>query len=181
MADLPKRALRRMTREQRLMRARLRHPAVTFETGCDVRPGLHLVMSAGAEVVFGPACVLDRGLTVECFGSLSVGAGTIFGHHCTVGAKESVTIGEHCLIADMVSIRDNDHVFDDPDRPYVEQGHLTSPVVLGRNVWLGSKVVIARGVTIGDGAVVGAGAVVTRDIPARAVAAGVPARVIRLR
>jgi acetyltransferase-like isoleucine patch superfamily enzyme len=37
------------------------------------------------------------------------------------------------------------------------------------------------GVTIGQGAVVGAGAVVLHDIPAFAVAAGVPARVVRLR
>ena len=100
---------------------------------------------------FGPGCVLDRGLTVECYGRLTVGAGTVFGHHCTLGVKESLQIGSHCLIADMVSIRDSDHVFDDPDRPYVQQGHRTAPVVLEDNVWLGSKVVVARGVRIGLG------------------------------
>jgi acetyltransferase-like isoleucine patch superfamily enzyme len=146
-----------------------------------VRPGFRLDSKAGATVSFGERCILDRALTVEVWGTLQVGDGTIFGHHCTVGAKESVVIGADCLIADMVSIRDNDHVFDDPTRPYAQQGHVTAPVVIGRNVWLGSKVVVARGVTIGDGAVIGAGAVVTRDIPARAVAVGVPAKVVRQR
>lgn len=179
MPELLRRVLRRAGRDLRLARARARYRRARFGRHCDVQSGLHLVMRADAHVTFGERCVLDRGMTVECWGELTVGSGTVFGHHCTLGAKESVRIGEHCLIADMVSIRDNDHVFDDPSTPYLHQGHVTAPVVIGDNVWLGSKVVVARGVTIGDGAVVGAGAVVTRDIPARAVAVGVPARVIR--
>lgn len=52
---------------------------------------------------------------------------------------------------------------------------------VGNDVWIGAGAVVVDGVTIGDGAVVGAGAVVTRDIPPYAVAAGVPARVLRYR
>jgi acetyltransferase-like isoleucine patch superfamily enzyme len=51
-------------------------------------------------------------------------------------------------------------------------------VVIGDRVWLGTRAVVLKGVTIGDGAVVAAGAVVTRDVPAGAVVAGVPARVV---
>lgn len=54
-------------------------------------------------------------------------------------------------------------------------------VVIGNDVWIGARVVIRRGVTIGDGAIIGAGSVVTRDIPPYAIAAGVPARVIKKR
>ena len=53
------------------------------------------------------------------------------------------------------------------------------PVIIGDDVWIGDRVMILPGVEIGRGAVLAAGAVVTRDVPPYAVAAGVPARVIR--
>jgi len=52
---------------------------------------------------------------------------------------------------------------------------------VGNDVWIGANVVILPGLTIGDGAVIGAGAVVTKDVPAYAIVAGVPARVINYR
>jgi acetyltransferase-like isoleucine patch superfamily enzyme len=54
-------------------------------------------------------------------------------------------------------------------------------VSIGDDVWIGASVSVLPGVTIGRGAVIGAGAVVTHSIPDWAVAAGQPARVIRLR
>jgi acetyltransferase-like isoleucine patch superfamily enzyme len=178
--SLPRRVLSRLRRELALLLARGRWPAVEFGSRCDIRRGLYIVRFPGARVSFGERCVLDRHLTIECAGELIVGAGTIFGHHCTVGAKESIRIGPDCLIAEMVSIRDSDHVFAAVDRPYRDQGHASAPVVLGKNVWLGSKVVVARGVQIGDNAVIGAGAVVTKDVPSNCLAVGVPARVVRM-
>jgi maltose O-acetyltransferase len=53
------------------------------------------------------------------------------------------------------------------------------PIHIGSNVWIGSGAIILGGVTIGDHAVIGAGAVVTKDVPARTVAVGNPARVIK--
>jgi len=53
------------------------------------------------------------------------------------------------------------------------------PVTIGDNCWFGAGVTVCPGVTIGEGCVIGAGSVVTKDIPARFFAAGVPCQVIR--
>jgi acetyltransferase-like isoleucine patch superfamily enzyme len=170
-----------LSRRWRLIVARRRFSRARFGARCDIRRGLHLRMGNRARIEFGPECVLDRDMTVECEGTLRVGARTIFGHHCTLAASESVIIGEDCLIAEMVSIRDHDHRFDALEIPIRDQGESVQRVEIGRNVWLASKVTVTKGVSIGDNAIVGANAVVTKDIPANAVAVGIPARVIRMR
>lgn len=63
----------------------------------------------------------------------------------------------------------------------VNSGLSKGPVVIGNDVWLAEGVRILTGVTIGDGAVIGTRSVVTHDIPPYAIAAGVPAKVIRYR
>lgn len=171
----------RLRREALGWLAHVRHRRVQFGAGCDVRPGLHLYLSPGSQVRFGAETVLDRFLTVECMGILDVGDRTVFGHHVTIGVRERVTIGRACLIAELVSIRDHDHAFGNLDVPIRDQGAVTAPITIGDGAWIGSKATIVKGVTIGRGAVIGAGAVVTRDVPALAVALGVPARVVRYR
>jgi acetyltransferase-like isoleucine patch superfamily enzyme len=173
------RSISRARRDIALLLARLRWRSVEFGAKCDVRRGLTITLLPGGTVTFGERCILDRHLTVESGGDLRVGARTIFGHHCTIGSKEFIEIGADCLIAEMVSIRDNDHAVGSTERPYSSQGHVTAPVVIGNNVWLGSRAIVTRGVRIGDNAVIGAGAVVTEDVPGNSLAVGVPARVVR--
>jgi acetyltransferase-like isoleucine patch superfamily enzyme len=71
------------------------------------------------------------------------------------------------------------HVFDDAERPFIEQGITAQGIVIEDDVWLGAGVVITDGVRIGKGAVVAAGAVVTKDVPPHTVVGGVPAQPIR--
>ena len=94
---------------------------------------------------------------------------------CRFQDTGGITIGDGTLIGHGSTLTTLNHGVD-PDR----RADMTpAPVVLGRKVWLGAGVTVVPGVTIGDGAIVGAGAVVTKDVPANAVVAGVPARVIR--
>nr|WP_269205202.1 acyltransferase [Motilibacter aurantiacus] len=154
---------------------------VSLGPRCDVRAGVRLRAVGAGRIAFGAGCVLDEGLTVESHGEVEVGEQVIFGHHVTIGAHERVVIGRDSMLAELVSVRDHDHDFTDPDRPIREQGVRVAPVRIGRDVWIGAKATVLRGVTIGDGAVIGANAVVTKDVPPFAVAVGVPARVVAYR
>lgn len=88
--------------------------------------------------------------------------------------KNRIEIGKHCLIGERVKISDsNNH------RINYDGYKVSAPIIIGEHVWICNDSTILCGVTIGDGAVVAAGSVVTKDVPAKCVVAGVPARVIR--
>jgi len=110
------------------------------------------------------------------------------GSHCLIqsyGIMEAsgggITIGDHVLMGQMVSIYAGSHRFDDPSRRIDELGTVHEGVVIEDDCWIGAKVTILDGVTIGHGCVIGAGAVVTRSIPPYSVAVGNPARVTKQR
>ena len=114
-------------------------------------------------------------------GTVSIGAKTVMGQECTISAYHHVSIGRECVIADRVMLIDFDHGAAEVERPVRLQGIYKRDVRIGHNVWIGYGACILRGVTVGDNAIIGTNAVVTRDVPANAVVAGVPARVVRMR
>ena len=71
------------------------------------------------------------------------------------------------------------HVFNDPTRPFVEQGITAQGIIIEDDVWIGSGAVITDGVRVGKGSVVAAGSVVTHDVAPHTIVAGVPARLVR--
>ena len=73
-----------------------------------------------------------------------------------------------------------DHDFSDPSKPVLEQSRTSAGVTIGDGVWIGAGAKILDGVTIGDDAVIGAGAWFARDVPASAIAVGIPARVVSI-
>ena len=99
----------------------------------------------------------------------------------TVYAWNSIEIGDHTRIGANCKIMDTDmHALDLEDRNADNFDAVkTAPIRIGESCFIGCNSLILKGVTIGEGAVIGAGSVVTRDVPAFAVAAGNPARVIK--
>lgn len=113
---------------------------------------------------------------------LAIGDFTFIGHNCTFLVSESVTIGKHCLLAGGVRVSDFDgHPLDAAQRRRHEPSPRSAirPVVIGDDVWIGSGTHVLKGVRIGDRSIIGAGSIVTSDVPADAVAAGNPARIIK--
>jgi acetyltransferase-like isoleucine patch superfamily enzyme len=136
--------------------------SVTIGDRCYLYADARIETGLGGRVELGHDVHIHTGCVIMSFvAPISIGAGTDMASGCAVysydhGIKRGVAIAKQPLRSG-------------------------GPVVIGENVWIGTNCSILEGVRIGDGAVIGAGSVVTRDIPADAIAVGVPARVVRMR
>jgi maltose O-acetyltransferase len=110
--------------------------------------------------------------------SITIGDRTVTSNNISIISCLEVTIGEDCQIGDQVAIYDCDFHEISPEKRTKTAGEII-PVKIGKNVWLGSRVMVLKGVTIGEHSVIAAGSIVTKSIPVRCLAAGVPAVVIR--
>lgn len=116
-------------------------------------------------------------LTTFLDGKLTIGHHVYINRGTSIVSVKQITIGNHCHIGAEVSIMDNGFHRLDPDRR--NEMPDSQPVIIEDNVWLGNRVMVMPGVTIGAGAAVGAGSIVTKDVPSRSLAVGVPAKVVR--
>lgn len=103
-------------------------------------------------------------------------------HGTCIHAYQSIKIGSNCLIAANSQIIDcsgHDLSFDDVQNRINTKG-IIKPIAIGDNVWIGAGCTILPGVTIGNGSIIGANSTVTKNIPAMCIAAGNPAKVLRV-
>lgn len=110
---------------------------------------------------------------------IRIGKDSLVGEYSVIRGQGGVTIGDRVYTSPFTQIIAVNHVFDDPNRPFVEQGITAEGIVIEDDVWLGAGAVITDGVRVGKGAVVAAGAVVTKDVPPHTVVGGVPAKPIK--
>jgi len=110
---------------------------------------------------------------------ITIGRDSLIGEYSVLRGQGGIAIGDRVYTSPMVQIMAVNHVYDDPGRPFVEQGLTAEGIVIEDDVWIGSGAVITDGVHVGRGAVIAAGAVVTADVPAHTVVGGVPARPLR--
>ncbi|MER3545461.1 MAG: transferase [Chloroflexota bacterium] len=172
---------------------------VAIEAGVRLRFASHIRLGRGV--------YLDEGVYIHaCPNGVEIGENTLVMHHAelhvynfrnmphsgikigrdgliseftVIRGQGGVTIGDRVYTSPFTQIVAVNHVFDDPTRPFIEQGITAQGIVIEDDVWIGSGAIITDGVHIGKGAVIAAGAVVTQDVPPHTVVAGVPARVIK--
>ena len=149
---------------------------------CFVCPRVKFEIGKGAKVHLGRWSWIGHGTKIRAHeGEVRIGAKSVIGQECTVSAFQHVSIGRECIVADRVMLIDFDHGVVEVERPIRLQGIYKRDVRVGNNVWIGYGACFLRGVTVGDNAIVGTSSVVTKDVPANAVVAGAPARLVRMR
>jgi UDP-2-acetamido-3-amino-2,3-dideoxy-glucuronate N-acetyltransferase len=128
-------------------------------------------------------CRIGAGTRIGTFVEIQKGA--VIGARCKISSHsficEGVTIEDECFIGHGVTFTND--IYPRACRPdgelKTEEDWTVVPTVVKRRTSIGSNATLLCGITVGEGAIVAAGAVVTRDVPAGAIVAGVPARVVR--
>jgi acetyltransferase-like isoleucine patch superfamily enzyme len=152
--------------------------------GCQIGPkgrvGVRTRIDRPSRVRVGARAVFESDVWLKVTAGTAqvvVGEFVFFGRGVEIDVSESVSIGNHVLLAPGVFITDHSHNFA-AGTLIDAQGCAARPVVIEDDAWLGVRSVVLPGVCIGRGAIVGAGAVVTSDVAPNAIVAGVPARVV---
>lgn len=121
-------------------------------------------------------------LDTECKdGYINISNNVYIGTGTTLFGHSGMEIGDHCLLAQNITITPYSHSFEDPDEYIINQGGHTRKITIGRDSYLGMNVTVLYSADIGEGSVVGSGAVVVKPLPPYSVAVGNPARIIRSR
>lgn len=126
----------------------------------------------------GKHTVIQAGLRITNPEKVSVGSHCNFAQGVFITGGGGVEIGDWVGFGPEVKVWSVNHRFEDADQPWLLQGWDRKPVRIEDDVWLGASVFVMPGVTIGKGAIVSACAVVTKSIPAYAIVAGNPSRVV---
>jgi acetyltransferase-like isoleucine patch superfamily enzyme len=130
-------------------------------------------------ITIGNGVFIGRNSILSCKnGDIELADGANIGFNCELFSASRVSVGRDTLLAAYCYLIGGDHDFSDVSRPVIEQGRKSEGVTVGAGAWLGAGAKLLDGVHVGDGAVIGAGAVVRNDVPASAIAVGMPAKVV---
>jgi maltose O-acetyltransferase len=125
----------------------------------------------------GAACVCHWNADLKYPENIHLGDNVVIGTNVSLGAHSPIHLGDRVRLSRDVILETAGLDFDGRKAPYA---HTSKPIEIGDDVWIGSRALVLGGVRIGTHAIVAAGSIVTKDVPAYAVVAGVPARVVKM-
>lgn len=128
--------------------------------------------------------IVGRNTILSCKGgSIHLGDFANISANCSLLSETQITVGRHTFLAGQCFlVAGGNHSFERTDIPIMFQPSVRKGgITIEEDCWLGASVVVLDGVSLEKGCVIGAGAVVTKSFPAYSVAAGVPARTVKLR
>lgn len=154
-----------------------RWPGSVIEVG----PQCSLISSSArstAATLFAPVRLRTHGPDAR----IVLGEGVELSGTSITARSQCIRIGKYVMFAPNCCVVDSDfHLHWPPEKRHCEPGYEhDAPVSIGDYAWIGMGCIILKGVNIGEGALVAAGSVVTRDVPARTMVAGVPAKVVKV-
>ena len=163
----------------------LRHPH-KIHVGDDVVIDDNCLIDAKGEsnagIRIGSGVFIGRNSILSCKnGDIELADGANVGFNCEIFSASRVRIGANVLMAAYSYVIGGDHDFSDASRPVLEQTRRSAGVSVGDGAWIGAGAKILDGVSVGESAVIGAAAVVRDDVEPRAVAVGIPARIVSTR
>ena len=163
----------------RVLRLKLLYPGLTINFKTRIENSCSIVCIKGGKLTIlnshissGTQIISDENSVLEIHHSF-------IGRNCVITSKKEIIINNDCLIAEMVVIRDQDHILDISAGNSSREYFNAAPIEIKENVWIASKATVLKGVTIGKYSVVAASAVVTKEIPPYEVWGGIPAKFIK--
>lgn len=135
------------------------HPSTFFfDIEEIIASSTHFTFNGKGSIVIGKKCGMRRNceISVAEKGEIIIGNNCFFNKGCIIACHEKIDIGDNTRLGPNVMIFDHDYDFRNIDKEKRDE-HNTSPIMIGKNVWLGAGVIVLRGTNIGDNCVVGAG------------------------
>ena len=131
-------------------------------------------------ILLGEKCRFREDRTRHLISVIAQDAVLEFGTRCFIGDGANISAAQKISIGAYTKLAPNVSIYDTNFHP-IQQGEdvFQAEVLIGRNVWIGQNSIILPGVSIGDHSIIGANSVVDKNIPARVVAAGAPAKIVK--
>lgn len=162
----------------RIVKLKLLYPGISIDFETKIESNCSIICIKGgrlsisnSKISFGTNIVADAASNLvidNCF----------IGRNCVITSKEKIVMHK-CLIAEMVVIRDQDHITEITDEKNSREKFKTAAIEIEENVWIAAKATILKGVHIEKFAVIAASAVVTKSVPSYEVWAGIPAKFLK--